>query len=147
MIFIKTNIHVAQDPPTPSDSYGPWMLVEKRRRRPCEKSEPSSRQDMTAQVDNSRYNPISVENEDRNTMANQIDHTSPPAPTPTDASSNVAIPCCKLKQSPKGSFSSAALNLSRHVSMGLATDSPPRPLHQFLPPFRANPQARNQPTQ
>ncbi|KAK8599267.1 hypothetical protein V6N13_077198 [Hibiscus sabdariffa] len=47
--------------PEPLDAYGPWMLVENRRRRPASVSKQPSRLDTAQFVSQSRFNPIFAE--------------------------------------------------------------------------------------
>ncbi|KAK8480469.1 hypothetical protein V6N11_018591 [Hibiscus sabdariffa] len=81
---------VVPDSPTapvlPQDPYGPWMLVEKRQRRPPKKSAtlPSSGSDF--HVDNSRFNPIYLDSNNDDNLANTIETSQvlPQAGIPTE---------------------------------------------------------------
>ncbi|KAK9045142.1 hypothetical protein V6N11_059031 [Hibiscus sabdariffa] len=65
--------HNAPAPVVPSEPYGPWMLVERRRRRPNTKAEPSPKQSNLVSTTNSRYNPIFIENNDDLHLDAQMD--------------------------------------------------------------------------
>ncbi|KAK8999510.1 hypothetical protein V6N11_070671 [Hibiscus sabdariffa] len=66
----------------PAEPYGPWMLVEKRRRRPARAQSSIPNQRYEAFVSNSKYNPIYVVNNADSDSANVSD--VPPQPLPSD---------------------------------------------------------------
>ncbi|KAK8701714.1 hypothetical protein V6N13_020093 [Hibiscus sabdariffa] len=66
----------------PTEPYGPWMLVEKRQRRPARAPSSIPHHRSEAFISNSRYNPVYVANNADSDSANVSD--VPPQPLPSD---------------------------------------------------------------
>ncbi|KAK8975987.1 hypothetical protein V6N11_025490 [Hibiscus sabdariffa] len=119
--FVERSPPSPPEPPVPpQDLYGPWMLVEKRKRR--QQKQPVALQSMDSDfhVESSRFNPIFVDSNDDDNQVNTVDSSPIPVEVPSESTGKAGVQIRKPPIFPLGTRKSNMPG-PRHLDVSMSS--------------------------